>query len=187
MVINLFFCFTDTRPGQCPAELEAEKYMARFNATNMMMLGRPHFGPFGPAGPGFPQVGAGAVAGGAGAGAVAGAQAEMLQDAKPADGEAPPLPEAPPATKGFAGGPVASYVAGGAPNQIQCVGDFNCPGNMKCCSGDLNVYVKDGAYFFRNRNPTYGYCVEAAPSNAVTTTKRNANQKYTAPITADLV
>lgn len=54
-------------------------------------------------------------------------------------------------------------------HQISCVGDFNCPGTMKCCSSDMYVYVTEGHYLQRNKNPTNGYCSEAAPKNATET------------------
>lgn len=48
---------------------------------------------------------------------------------------------------------------------VACVGDFNCPGKMKCCSHDMYSYVSEGHYLQRNKNPTNGYCMEAAPKN----------------------
>lgn len=47
-----------------------------------------------------------------------------------------------------------------------CVGDFNCPGKLKCCSEDVYVYVSDRhGYLQRNRDPTNGYCMEPAGKN----------------------
>jgi hypothetical protein len=50
---------------------------------------------------------------------------------------------------------------GGPPPHVHlpCVGDFNCPGTMKCCSGDMSVY-SDGTAIARNVHPTHGFCVE---------------------------
>ncbi|CAG7834262.1 unnamed protein product [Allacma fusca] len=45
------------------------------------------------------------------------------------------------------------------PLNLQCVGDYNCPGTMKCCSGDMRVY-SDGVALTRNTHPTHGFCVE---------------------------
>jgi hypothetical protein len=54
---------------------------------------------------------------------------------------------------------------------MDCVGDGNCPGTMKCCSHDMSVYypsgmsqqgnMMQGMYgMMRNMNPTHGYCME---------------------------
>ena len=43
--------------------------------------------------------------------------------------------------------------------RIACVGDFNCPGVMKCCSSDISVY-SDGMALPRNSHPTHGHCVD---------------------------
>lgn len=164
------------------------KFMARFNSTNMIMMG-----------PGMhmmmPGMGIGGMANmgmGPGMGQSPAGQAEMHIENKPADppADAAPAPApdaAPPAREGaFAGSPVPSrggaQVAGfiAVPNvnqnQIACIGDSNCPGNMKCCSHDMNVYVHDGGYMFRNRNPTYGYCIEPTTNAMNTKSLKYASQ-----------
>jgi len=165
-----FQCDGDTmKPGHCPAEVEALKFMARFNSSNMMMMGPGY--PMMPGGPGM-MMGPG----GAGAAAVAGSvsvqpgQAEMHVEAPPAPADAPPARLA-----AGVGGYISSF-PNPAQNMIACVGDFNCPGSMKCCSNDLNVYVHDGRHFFRNRNPTYGYCMEPGATSGMNT----RSIKYTA-------
>jgi len=186
-----FQCDGDGRPGHCPAQVEAMNFMNRFNSTNnmMMMMGPgghmmippPHMamGPGGPANMG---------SGGGGAPPPA-PQAAAQESAPPpppaAEGEAAPPAErigggyggggppgfAPPAGAGLSVKAQGSFI--GFPpsqSQISCIGDFNCPGTLKCCSHDMNVYVMDGHYVFRNRNPTYGYCMEPAKDSM---TKRN--------------
>ena len=125
--------------------------------------------------------------GAAAAGAMAGTgthagQAEMHLEAQVADGGAPPPPasaEAPPppdaAPARLAAG---NFIGVSETNMMACVGDFNCPGTMKCCSNDMNVYVQDGHYFFRNRNPTYGYCMEPGATASMNT----KSIKYTAAV-----
>lgn len=175
----LLFIISEGKPGHCPAQADAMKFMARFNSSFMM-------------GPGMPMMGMGMNGmmnmgmnmGMGGASAMAGVsqgspagQAEMHLENKPAEGAPPAAPAPPP--EGEAGAPpppppaerqgamarpVASgaFVAipGGNQNMIPCIGDANCPGTMKCCSSDMNVYVMDSNFLFRNRNPTYGYCTE---------------------------
>jgi hypothetical protein len=164
-----FQCDGDTmKPGHCPGEVEAMKFMARFNTTNMMLHGPGGY----PLGPGMP--GPGMMMGpGSGAGAVAGhveiqAGAPQAEAVQQADG-------APPVRLAVEAGGFIQYPNTGN-NMMACVGDFNCPGTMKCCSNDMNVYVKDGHYFFRNRNPTYGYCMEPGATTPGMNTK---SIKYT--------
>jgi len=42
---------------------------------------------------------------------------------------------------------------------MDCVGDSNCPGAMKCCSNDMSTYG-DGIHMMKNMNPTMGHCAE---------------------------
>lgn len=111
--------------------------MARFNATNMML-----------AAPGYPLVmpnrpgmmmgpASGAMAGAAvGSGSPAG-QSEMHIEVQQTDSPPPPPPDAPPSEREA----MLGYLVNPSATMISCVGDFNCPGNMKCCSNDMNVYV----------------------------------------------
>ncbi|CAL8118374.1 unnamed protein product [Orchesella dallaii] len=189
-----FQCDGDGRPGHCPAQVEAMNFQNRFNATNNMMM----MGPGGHMMMPHPPMGIGFGPGGPanmGGGGAPPPQAGMAPQAA-AQESAPPPPPPPPAPEGDAA-PPAERIGGGSgagsggvsqdttglsvkaqgfigfpqpQNQIACIGDFNCPGVLKCCSHDMNVYVMDGRYVFRNRNPTYGYCIEPAKDS---TTKRN--------------
>ncbi|ODM88267.1 hypothetical protein Ocin01_18414 [Orchesella cincta] len=166
------------RPGHCPAQVEAMNFMNRFNSTNNMVMMM---------GPGGHMMMPPQMAMGPGPANMGGAPPNNMGPQAAAQETAPPPPPppaapeggdaAPPAERAGAGLSAKAQVAGGSfigiphtPSQIACIGDFNCPGTLKCCSHDMNVYVMDGRYVFRNRNPTYGYCMEPAKDSV---TKRN--------------
>lgn len=139
-------CDGDTRPGLCPAEADAKKYMTLYNTTKKK-------------GPEYHEIHPkelhphhsddadeeGLEAHGFGGGKRK-FQKKVLPHA-PFWPPRPPLPRPP------------------SMNRIACVGDFNCPGTMKCCSSDMHVYIHEGHYLQKNKNPTGGFCLEPAANN----------------------
>jgi len=49
-------------------------------------------------------------------------------------------------------------------SNIRCVGDYTCPGTMKCCANNISVYggqLPQTRRLLPRRNaPVYGYCME---------------------------